>query len=101
MGKTNLEIVTNIEKAINDFVNKTEKLLDIVTEFRTASGILGDILEQMSLYKNRCEAILTKLFDDGVNIFDERYTLIPGDFAIPKYKTTYDSMLEKLSETYI
>lgn len=96
MGKVNLVTVNNIEKAINDFAKKTENLLEIVTEFRTASGKLGDVLEQMSNYKNKCEAILTKLFEDGINIFDGHYKSIPGDFAVAKYRTTYDSILEKL-----
>lgn len=95
-SKTNLNIVSNIEKYIVNFVNKTYSLLDLVTEFRTASGRLGDILEQMTYYKNTCESVLTKLYEDGVNVFDENYKLIAGNFVVPKYKTSYDSIVEKL-----
>ena len=95
-SKTNLNIVYNIEKYVGNFVNKTDNLVDLVTEFRTASGKLGDILEQMSYYKNTCESVLTKLYEEGINIFDEHYKLIPGNFVVPKYKTSYDSIVEKL-----
>jgi methyl-accepting chemotaxis protein len=96
ISKNNLSLTGSMENSIVDYVKKTDNLLDLVSEFRTASGKLGEILEKISYYKDKCETVLTTLYNEGLNIFDENYKLLPGNFANPKYKTCYDSILEKL-----
>jgi methyl-accepting chemotaxis protein len=96
ISKNNSTLIDNIEQSVRDFVVKTENLVELVTEFKTSSGKLGTILDQMTYYKNKCEEVLNSLYERGINIFDENYIKIKGNFAVPKYKTSYDSTVEKL-----
>lgn len=92
------EEVTNKMDHSNDNTmslnQRIEEIQDNVTQFRIGMGYMEVILEKSCSVKKQYEEYLTDLSRQGVDIFDKNYKEVPGTKP-QKYKTTYDSKVEK------
>lgn len=71
----------------------TEDLQCTLADFRTGNSMFDTLHDQCTVFRNQVAAVLQKLADRGVNIFDQAYKDIPG--SDPKrYTTAYDSQCD-------
>ena len=68
----------------------TEKLLEVVSRFRTGSGELEAVLDKAAGWHRLMEDRITALQAKGLNLFDRNYRPVPG--TVPqKFTTSYTS----------
>ncbi|MDY6819991.1 MAG: methyl-accepting chemotaxis protein [Deferribacterota bacterium] len=91
----NLDVITNIRDFLYKLVDRTDNLVSLISEFRIRRGKTAEILDKLEIYRRECAKILEDAYRKGVNIFDENYKKIEGDFDPPKYRTLYDQVVEK------
>lgn len=72
----------------------TEQMQEMVSGFRVGSGKLEFIIDKVRSFSNDFEQRLARHQSAGVNIFDRQYQQLPN-VTPAKYKTSYDSIVEK------
>lgn len=78
----------------------TEEILASGSRFKLGSGNFEKVLNQCWHYRDRCQELLKRYADRGVDIFDQNYKLIPNT-SQPKYETSYDKQVEnELQDLY-
>ncbi|MDE2440203.1 MAG: methyl-accepting chemotaxis protein [Betaproteobacteria bacterium] len=71
----------------------TEDLQCTLADFRTGNSMFDTLHDKCALFRDNVAAVLQKLADRGVNVFDQSYKEIPG--SNPKrYTTAYDSQCD-------
>ena len=71
----------------------TEDLQCTLADFRTGNSMFDTLHDQCASFRDNVVAILQRLADRGVNIFDQSYKEIPG--SNPKrYTTAYDGQCD-------
>jgi methyl-accepting chemotaxis protein len=71
----------------------TEDLQCTLADFRTGNSMFDTLHDKCTLFRDQVVAVLQKLNDRGVNIFDQQYKDIPG--SNPKrYTTAYDGQCD-------
>jgi methyl-accepting chemotaxis protein len=71
----------------------TEDLQCTLADFRTGDSIFDTLHDKCTSFRDNVAAILQRLADRGVNVFDQAYKEIPG--SNPKrYTTAYDSQCD-------
>jgi len=78
----------------------TEDLQCTLADFRTGNSMFDTLHDHCIAFRDRVSAILQKLADRGVNVFDQSYKDIPG--SNPKrYTTVYDNQCDgELTRVY-
>ncbi|HJW24201.1 MAG TPA: methyl-accepting chemotaxis protein [Rhodocyclaceae bacterium] len=71
----------------------TEDLQGTLADFRTGNSMFDTIHDKCATFRDRAAAVLQRLADRGVNVFDQAYREIPG--SNPKrYTTAYDGQCD-------
>jgi methyl-accepting chemotaxis protein len=71
----------------------TEDLQCTLADFRTGSSMFDTLHDKCTLFRDQVAAVLQKMNDRGVNIFDQQYKDIPG--SNPKrFTTAYDGQCD-------
>ena len=70
----------------------TEKLLEVVSRFRTGSGELEAVLDRAARWHRLIEDRIAALQAKGVNMFDRTYRAVPGTVP-PKHTTSYTQLM--------
>ncbi len=71
----------------------TEDLQCTLADFRTGNSMFDTLHDKCTAFRDRVAAVMQKMSDRGVNIFDQTYKEIPG--SNPKrYTTAYDSQCD-------
>ena len=71
----------------------TEDLQCTLADFRTGNSMFDTLHDKCTLFRDQVAAVLQKMNDRGVNIFDQQYKDIPG--SNPKrYTTAYDGQCD-------
>ncbi len=72
---------------------QTQNMQDLVTRFKTGSGMFETILGKVESYRDEIANAIRNLASRGINVFDKNYKKIP-DTNPQKYKTDYDKYFE-------
>jgi methyl-accepting chemotaxis protein len=72
---------------------QTENMQELVTRFKTGSGMFEEILGKVDFFRNEVANAITNLANKGINVFDKNYKKIPNTNP-QKYKTDYDKYFE-------
>ena len=71
----------------------TEDLQCTLADFRTGNSMFDTLHDKCTLFRDQVAAVLQKMNDRGVNIFDQQYKDIPG--SNPKrFTTAYDGQCD-------
>jgi methyl-accepting chemotaxis protein len=71
----------------------TEDLQGTLADFRTGDSMFDTIHDKCGAFRDQVAAVLQRMADRGVNVFDQSYKEIPG--SNPKrYTTAYDSQCD-------
>jgi len=90
LGKTMRESLTSAAQ----LSTSTEDILASGARFQLGTGKFEAALEICRAQRDRVQAILQSVADQGVDIFDQNYRQIPGIHP-PKYETCYDKLIER------
>lgn len=72
----------------SDMNRATEKLLELVSRFRTGTGELESVIQRATRWRNAMEAKIQDLADRGNNVFDREYRPLPNTNP-QKFTTVY------------
>ncbi|MDZ4164004.1 MAG: methyl-accepting chemotaxis protein [Smithellaceae bacterium] len=103
IGSLSKEVITRMtesEKSALDLAKSTEQIQESGAKFKIGFGMFEDILIKGGRHRDRMVELFHRHFNEGLNIFDRNYQLIP-DSNPQKFKTCYDSAVENaLQEIY-
>ena len=71
-----------------DMNRATEKLLELVSRFRTGTGELEGVIQRATRWRDAMEARIQALADQGLNVFDREYRPVPNTNP-QKFMTSY------------
>jgi methyl-accepting chemotaxis protein len=77
-----------------DLTSATERIAEIVAQFRTGSGRFEAVIETTRRYRDQVAAELETLALGGADVFDANYRPV-ANTAPQKYRTTYDAQCER------
>ena len=67
----------------------TEKMQELLAEFRVGQGRFEEIIDLGMEYRNRIQGVLLGVLNNGINLFDRNYQLTSA-LEPKRYKTCYD-----------
>lgn len=82
------ESMEAVQSYSGDLNQHTQTMQELVSRFHIGQGNLERILQKAQNYQQRFQEFLQHLYQQGVNIFDTQYQLIP-DTDPPKYQVAY------------
>jgi methyl-accepting chemotaxis protein len=77
-----------------DMNRATEKLLELVSRFRTGTGELEAVIQRTTHWRDAMQARLQELAERGINVFDRDYRPVPNTNP-QKFLTTYATTFAK------
>jgi methyl-accepting chemotaxis protein len=77
-----------------DMNRATEKLLELVSRFRTGTGELEAVIQQATHWRDAMQARIQELAERGINVFDRDYRPVPNTNP-QKFLTTYATAFGK------
>ncbi|MFZ1375758.1 MAG: methyl-accepting chemotaxis protein [Geothrix sp.] len=72
----------------SDMNRATERLLELVSRFRTGTGELESVIQRTLRWRDAMEARIQELAAQGVDVFDQSYRPVPGTNP-QKFMTSY------------
>jgi len=72
----------------------TEKVQELMGRFIVGKGGLEATVTLAAQYRDRLQAQITEINQQGLNVFDQQYQLVPGTDP-KKYKTAYDDLFAR------
>jgi methyl-accepting chemotaxis protein len=72
----------------------TEKLLELVSRFRTGTGELEPVIQRATRWRDAMQARIQELAERGINVFDRDYRPVPNTNP-QKFMTTYATAFGK------
>lgn len=82
------------EKCSQELSASTESIQELAAKFKIGIGAFEQILNQSRDIADRAVAVLERLSDQGVDIYDQNYRKIPGTDP-QKFSVAYDQMVEE------
>ncbi len=77
-----------------DMNRATEKLLELVSRFRTGTGELEPVIQRATLWRDAMQARIQELAERGINVFDRDYRPVANTNP-QKFMTTYATAFGK------
>ena len=71
----------------------TEDLQCTLADFRTGESMFDNLHDHCARFRDEVAAVLQRLAERGVNVFDQAYKPIPGSNP-PRFTTTYDGQCD-------
>lgn len=82
----------------NDMNRATEKLLELVSRFRTGTGELESVIQRAIHWRDAMEARIQDIADRGLNVFDQNYRPVP-ETNPQKFLTSYAAVFARELQT--
>jgi methyl-accepting chemotaxis protein len=95
LNEKNADTIRQSKSFMESLIDETDSMIEMVADFKTGQGLFEFLLEKLSTGRERCIKLFEDASNKGVNIFDENYRKMEGNFDPPKYTTSYDKILEK------
>jgi methyl-accepting chemotaxis protein len=92
--------MNNSEKSVSSLNLVTEKMLEMVSVFKTGEGIFEDIITKSSEIQSLYQAKIQEMKDRGVDVFDTNYKKVPNTEP-QKYVTSFTkSFIDEMIPLY-
>jgi methyl-accepting chemotaxis protein len=91
--------MSDAETMVCDLTAITEKLQEMVAQFKTGHGEMDRVISAARTHRDRMQAKLTEIGSGGIDIFDRRHQPVANTNP-QKYKTTYTDALNKSLQAY-
>lgn len=79
--------------------NITEQMQEMVSQYKTGNGLLDEIIDQARQHRDVIQSALVEMFNEGIDIFDEKYVTIPNTDP-PKYTTSFSAAFDQRFQAY-
>jgi len=99
LGQQVTERLNRTEMVADELSGVAEQVQEMVSRFIIGEGEFDRMLGLARKTRDELQAVLQQQLKSGINVFDQRYQLIP-DCKPPKYHTAYDQQLEKLVQSH-
>lgn len=88
-----IERTAQSEKSSSELSTATDRIKEMVAKFKIGKGAYELVISKAKEAREQCTEILTKVHQQGFNVFDEAYQPIPNTNP-QKYHTAYDKQVE-------
>lgn len=91
--------MSDAETMVCDLATITERLQEMVAQFKTGQGVVDGVISAARSHRNEMQARLSRMYSDGIDIFDRHYQPVPGTNP-QKYTAAYTDALTRGLQAY-
>ena len=100
MSSQILADMSNYFGKTDNLLTSTNAVLDRLSQFRLGEGLLEKTAGLLNERRYALEAILDRLSDEGLDLFDNRFTPIPNSFP-PKHHVSWAKRFREATQTLL